>query len=137
MIFPDGQAPDHWDPEPKERTWYRSTQTGDRGYLVRRDGKDRVRLDRPNEDIHRPLNGDDWALDEDYRPYTRFQVSHLAWQTDRLLLRMMGLPNDSRLDWSTLSEEKRMKFMKSGPEDDGLRSELWSAIMGVLEKHSR
>lgn len=130
-------TPDHWDPKPDERVWYRSQQTGDRAYFVRRDGRDCVRLDRPGEEIIRKLNEAEWMRDDDYRPYTRHQVAMLLWTLDRGLLRMMGRQNEGKAEWATLPEEKRIQFMKDGPADASLRSELWSACMGVLEKHSR
>jgi hypothetical protein len=131
-----GREQDHWDPKPDERILYRDTQTGDLGYLVRRGGKDRVRLDRPNEEIIRPLD-DHWAEENEYRPFNLFQVAAIAFESDKLLARMMGNHPEAKREWMSMREEKRIDFMQNGPSGNALRSELWTAIMGVLKPHAR
>lgn len=130
-----GGTPDHWDPKPDERILYRDKQTGDLGYLVRRNGQDRIRLDRPGQEIIRKL--EDFDEENEFRPYNLHQVAVLAFESDKHLARMQGNHGDSRREWMNLREEERIRFMQHGPKGGGLRGELWSAIMDVLKPHAR
>ena len=71
-----------WDPTPDQRTYYRSAEDGQRAYLVKRNGKDMVRLDRPMEEILRPLDGS-WRPDTQTYPFTAHQVAEVAFAADR------------------------------------------------------
>lgn len=131
----DVGTPDHWDPKPDERIWYRDKQTGDRAYFVRRNGQDRVRLDRPGQEIIRKL--EDFDEENEFRPYNLHQVAVLAFESDKLLAKMQGNHSESKREWMSLREEERIRFMQHGPKEGGLRAELFAAIMGVLKPHAR
>ena len=133
-IGSDG-TPDHWDPKPDERTLYRDKQTGDLGYLVRRNGRDLIRLDRPGQEIIRKL--EDFDEENEFRPYNLHQVATLAFESDKLLAKMQGNHTESRREWMSQPEHERIRFMQHGPKEGGLRGELFAAIMGVLKPHAR
>lgn len=129
-------TPDHWDPKPDERLLYRHHQTGDLGWLVRRDGRDMIRLDRPQE-IVKPFRKEEWVEENEFKPFNLHQVAVLAFKSDCELARMQGNHKDSRREWMSMPEQKRIQFMQNGPDESTLRSELWSAIMKVLKPHAR
>lgn len=130
-------TPDHWDPLPAERQYYRSTSDGNLGWLVRRDGKDRIRLDRPNQEIVKPFEQGKWIEEQEWKPFSRTQVSHFAWDCDIRLCKMLGLYQEAKREWLSLRDEERIEWMKSGPGPGNLRAEIYAAIMDVLRKHSR
>ena len=102
----------NWDPTPDEKTFYRSTQDGQRGFLVRRGGKDKIRLDRPMEEIILPLSAQ-WVPDVQSHPLTAHAVAKIAFVADRALCEAMGrrLPGKDG-DWLSLREQLRIKWME-------------------------
>lgn len=127
----------NWDPKPDERIYYRSATTGDLGWIVRRDGIDKIRLDRANQEIIRAFDEAAWIPDRDYKPFTLFQISHLAFEADKVLCRMVGLQKESKREFNMLPDKDRIEWMTNGPDTGGLRAELYEAIMGVLKEHAR
>lgn len=121
-----------WDPSPDEKTFYRSTQDGQRGYLVRRGGKDVIRLDRPMQEIIHPMNGT-WVADVQIHPLTAHAVAAVAFAADRALCKAMGtvLPQKDG-EWLSQKEKDRIKWMEKGPQTDDVREDLYDAIMGTL-----
>jgi hypothetical protein len=128
---------ENWDPQPNERQYYRSAETGDLGWLVRRDGKDRVRLDRAMQEITLPFTPDRWIEEREWKPFSRLSIDRLLFEADKQLCHLLGLHMEAKRDWLSLSEEKRIEWMKTGPGPGGLRAELYLAVEGVLRKHSR
>lgn len=125
--------PLNWDPEPERREWWRNTTTNDRGYKVRRNGVDRIRLDRPNQEIVVPFKGSQWTIDRDLRPLMLHTVARLAHQANQALLRDLGYHDEARAKWEDLPETERIRFMRKGPEDRRVQNNLFEAIMSVLE----
>jgi hypothetical protein len=123
---------DDWDPTPDQRTYYRSAEDGQRAYLVKRGGKDMVRLDRPMEEILRPLDGS-WRPDTQTYPFTAHQVAEVAFAADRALCRTMGKHLDAGKEWLSLKEQARIKWMEEGPSTGDIRDDLYDAIMGTLK----
>jgi hypothetical protein len=120
------------DPTPDQRVYYRSHQDGQRAYLVRRNGKDMLRLDRPMEEILHPLD-DTWKPDVQQHPLTPHAVAKVAFVADIAIQQAMGVhlkPQDT--EWLSLKEEKRIKWMEEGPTKEGIRQDLYDAIMGTL-----
>lgn len=121
-------APD-WDPLPAEREYFRNGKQGDRGYLVRRQGKDVIRLDRPNQEILYPKSPD-WIADEYGTLLLESQVAHIAFAADRAACAAAGLFADSRKSWQDLSDRERIKFMADGPpRTHPVRGVVYDAIM--------
>lgn len=132
---PDPQL--HWDPTPAERRYFRHTSTGDLGYVVRREGKDCIRLDREMQEIIQPFRDGQWVEEREFKPFTLHQVAQLAFAADCALCRMMGKHKEAKAEYMTLPEKVRIDFMQNGPGEGGLRSELFKAIMKTLKPHSR
>lgn len=123
---------DNWDPEPGKEEWYRDCVTADRGYLVRRNGVEMIKLDRPADNIVRPLSGHRWTIDKDVRPLSKHNVAQVAFVADRLLARFLGDHADKR-DWHELKQRERIEFMDKGPQDIRLRNLLFEDIMARCE----
>ncbi len=115
-----------YEPQPNQRDWYSHTRTGDRGYLVRRDGTDYVKLDRPNEEILKRLNGE-WHKDEEHRPMTVAQIAQVAFEADKKLCFFLGQHERARKEWPSLSDKERIAWMREGPKG-GPRQALYEAI---------
>lgn len=127
--------PDHWDPSPEERAYYRHASTGDRGYLVRREGQDFIRYDLgPIRERVEPFNPSLWKSDHDRRPLTLFQAASVSWAADQMLSRFLG-DYEARKDWQALSDRERAQWMGKAPEGR-IRAKLYQAVMECLREES-
>lgn len=128
------EEPAHWDPPMGERVYYRSTVTGDKAYLVRREGKDHIKLDRPMEDICRPFKPTDWIKEESHAPLARAHIVQVAFEADRRLCPFLGLHLEARKEWLSLRDEERIQWLEDGPKTkNAARRRLWKQIMVALE----
>lgn len=132
-----GVDTDNWDPKPSERIYYRSARDGNLGYLVTRDGVDKIRLDRPMEEIVLPFRESEWLQEHEYRPFALSQIAALAFEADKFLCRLLGLHKEAKREWLSLKDLERADWIQNGPDDAGLRRELFAAIYGVLKKVAR
>lgn len=120
------------DPKPSDRVYYRSSEDGQRAYLVRRAGKDMLKLDRPMEEILRPFDGN-WKPDVQQHPLTKHAVGKVAYDADVALRRAMGVHmKPQETEWLSMKEQARIKWMESGPASGDVREDLYDAIMGTL-----
>lgn len=134
---PDEVTPDHWDPEPGRRVYVRSMESGDLGWIVRRGGEDKVRLDRPNQEIIREMNAN-WAFQHDHRPVSTAQiVQMIAYEADRGLLRLLGDHSKSRKNWGDLTDKQRVAWIEQGPSNPPIRRILYRTIMDSMTEHLR
>ncbi len=120
-----------WDPKPSERIYYRSHNTGDLGYLVRRDGKDQVRLDRPEQEIVIPFRTGEWDPEQKLPGLNRMQKAQIAWEADCKLRYFLGDHQGARKTWLSLREKERIDYAEDGPEEPASKL-LWRAIMSSL-----
>jgi hypothetical protein len=127
---------DHWDPTDHEKTYYRHITTGDLGWLVRREGKDCIRLDRPSQEITKVFREADWVPTTDYRPLTGYQLAQVAYEADKKLCFFLGKHDQARKDWLMLKDEERIAWRQKGPPRGGGRQELFKAIMATLERYA-
>ena len=125
-----------WDPAPQEREWYRNVGTGDLGWVVRRGGAQKIRLDRASEEIIRALNGE-WMPENEHRPMTIAQLAQVAFEADRRLCWFVGLAENAKKEWADLNDDQRIMWMQTGPTKHPIRRELYEAVTGALRKHSR
>lgn len=123
-----------WEPKEHEKRYYRHRSTGDRAYLVRRDGNDCLRLDRPHQEMIRKLD-DNWQPDDDHRPVTRAALGRIAFEADRHLCQALGLHENARKEWATLSQEQKLAWMNDGPTTQPRRG-LWEALTDYLRPMS-
>lgn len=125
-----------WDPTPAERTYYRSAKDGQRAYLVRRNGKDMLRLDRPMEEILHPIdleNSPEWRPDVTTPPLTPHAIAAVAFAADRALCKATGVQLKShQTEWLSMKEQARIDWMNEGPKTGDIRDDLYDAIMGTL-----
>ncbi len=117
----------HWDPAPAEREWYSHRHSGDRGYKVRRNGQDYIRLDRPAEEIVHPFKEHVWEPDQEYRPMTVAQVAQVAFEADKRLCFYLGKHELSRREWVGLTDKQKQFWMQKGPSETQ-RKELYAGI---------
>ena len=127
----------NWDPLPNEREYVRSSRTGDRGYLVRREGKDVVRLDRPMQELLFP-KGPEWVADEFGSLLLESQVAHICFAADRAICGAVGLHMESRKGWQDLSDAERLKFLGDGPpRTQVVRGVVYDAIKAAMKPYTR
>jgi hypothetical protein len=127
---------DHWDPAPHERSYYRHVTTGDLGWMVRREGKDHIKLDRPAQDLVKLFRPEEWIVEQEYRTLTRQQFAQIAFEADKKLCHFLGEHDLARRQWLELHERVRIAWVNMGP-GHGLRAKLYAAIMATLQEHAR
>lgn len=128
----EGAEGEDWDPAISDRAWYESKQTGDRGWMVRRDGKEAIKLDRVGVDEIRPFHDSEWKPILNRRPLTKHAITLVAFAADRELLKALGEHQKSRTEWASLSQAQRRKWMLEGPKEPATRAELYKVIMEAL-----
>jgi len=124
-----------WDPLPHERQFYRHRDTGDRAYLVRRGGKDCIRLDRGPVhayDVAKVFNEAEWIPEDPHKPkFSEIQIAMVSFEADKALCRQMGEVKKGRREWLNLSDDQRIKWMREGPQEP-TRAALYAAIKGAM-----
>lgn len=131
-----------WDPREHERKYVRHTTTGDLGYLVRRDGEDKVRLDRGPNEVIIDFRPNDWKEETTHYPMSRAQLAQVAFEADKKLCLYLGFHRLAKRNWLNLSEEDRIEFVKNGPcgkveaaratKAQLKRQMLWAGVMSAL-----
>lgn len=123
-----------WEPPESERTWYRNAQTGDRGYLCRRDGKQMIRLDRPQDpSAISQFSESLWHIDRESRPLTEMQTTQVAYEADQALCKALGLYAKTK-DWISQPEPMRIAWKRKGPQKPEVRAKLYKAIRAALKE---
>ena len=125
------------DPLPSERVYYRHVTTGELGYLVRRQGQEVVRYDRPAVDMTDDRLSN-WRRDEDHRPLNANQVAQIAHAADLKLCFFLGI--HGLKEWRDLSDQQRISFLHDGPKDSSpgrARTRLFLAITGAVSDLAR
>ena len=120
--------------EPK---WYRSTVDGELGYLVERDGKQFMKLNRPNEEVLRNYNEAAWTPLVEVRPLSKAALGRVCFEADLALCRALGIHAATQKTWIDLSDKQRIAWMERGPQNDPARRSLWQAIVMVMEPLTR
>lgn len=136
--FLDDLTPDDWDPKPFERQWYRNRQTGDLGYLVRRDGKDVICYDRGAGTIGemtRPISSD-WVAEPVRKLVSVTALSRIAFEADKALCWALGLHEQAKKEWLSLPEKERLQWLKEGPAEPQPRADLYEKIHEALARYS-
>lgn len=121
------------DPVGDERVWYRHVREGNRGFMVERNGRQCIKLDRPNEEIVLPYREHEWQLDRESRPLNKHQAGRVAYEAD-LAARIALGDHAPRKDWLSLTDEQRIVWMAKGPPA-GPRAELFRLIMKWSNKY--
>ena len=128
----------HWDPTPDDRSYFRSATTGDLGWVVRREGKDRIRLDRPAQEIILPFNdGNGWIVENELRPMTVYQAAQVAFEADRTLCRALGLYKEAKREWMSLTDAERIDWVDNGPKKPTIRVEVYKANRKALAPYAK
>lgn len=128
-------TPDHWEPPIHERIWYNHAQTGDRGYAVRRAGRDGIRYDRPAiDEVSYTLS--DWKrLAEPGDEFTALQIGMVCFEADKKLCWAMGQQDLAKREWIDMSEKLRIRWMKDGPPASATRrARLYAAIQKAMRE---
>lgn len=127
---------DHWDPAEHERTYYSHMTTGDLGWMVRREGRDCIRLDRPAQEIVRVYKEDEWRPEREHRQLNRYQLVQIAFEADKKLCFFLGKHEVARKEWLSMRDEQRITWAQNGPGAGSGRPELFQAIMKCLERYA-
>jgi len=114
------------------RIWYRSTITGERGWLVEEAGKRFIHPDRVGK-VDLEVCDTEW-IPEQIRPkINRMQAAQVAWDADKVLRKWLGVAVGTRDEWMNMREADRILYAQRGPkDDDGIRHALFLAIMKAL-----
>lgn len=123
-----------WDPHPNQKEWFKHVQTGDLGWKVKRDGVEKIKLDRASEDLIRPFRPGDWVPVHEHRPYTIAQVARIAFEADKALMSYQG---GKKKEWPSLKDEERIWWMEKGPKKNDMRARLYMAVFEAMKPYFR
>lgn len=101
--------------------------------MVRREGKDMIRLDREMEEILHPMDMGIWKADQQVHPINQHQLAQIAFMADRELCRVTGRTIEAKKDWLSLREQERVAWLQHGPDTGDIRDDLYDAIIGTLK----
>ncbi len=133
MTFADElEEPDEVIPPSHERHYYRSTTTGDLGFMITQEGQPFIMLDRPNERIIKPWRKHEWIVELEHRPMTEAQIAQVAFEADKKLCLLLGMHDKATREWMSLYEEQRIEWTTDGPKGNRYREHLYRSIMDVL-----
>jgi hypothetical protein len=121
------------DPPPAKRVYYRHLETGDRGFLVERDGLPAIRWDRAmSADTTHQL--DRWKKEVDEAPlFSAHQIAMIAFVADKEVCRALGQVDIAQRVWIDLTEKQRRDWMLSGPKAKvGPRRDVYEALVKAL-----
>jgi hypothetical protein len=120
-----------------EREYYKHKDTGDRAYLIERDGETLIKLDTGPNGPERPFIKSQWIRDVDHRPYTRHAIARVAYAADLELVRVLGIHEPRRKDdFMSMSQKEAEFWMFKGPTHP-LRRSVWFGIMSELLPYSQ
>lgn len=125
-------------PEPREheRVYYRHRMTGDLGYMVKENGKDAIRLDRPMERLIRAFDVNNWLPEKEARKMSLAQVAQICFEADRKLCFFLGEHELARREWVNLTDEQRIAWINRGPARPEVRCDLYREMRAVLNHHA-
>jgi len=121
------------DPPPNKRKYYLHLETGDRGYLVTRDGKLAIKWDRAMaRDTTHELGK--WKKMVDEVPlFSMHQIAMVAFVADKEVCRALGQVDIAQRQWIDLSDKQRRDWMLDGPKaKTGPRRAVYSAIVKAM-----
>jgi hypothetical protein len=119
-----------------DKAYYRSRATGDLGYLVEREGKTWVKLDRAGPETLKEFAEQQWIVEEHRSPLNPQQLGKLTYEIDQLLCRAVGRGQEAKQDWIAKQNEEQQEWVDVGPCDDGIRDDLFDAVVGVLRRYT-
>lgn len=112
-------------------SFWRHTTNGEKGYLVHREGKEYIRLDRPGDPVERVFRPQDWLPEVEARPLSPMVRARIAWAADQELCAGLGIAQ--RKDWLNLPEAHRVRWMEAGPTEPA-RRKLYDALMSAISE---
>jgi hypothetical protein len=125
------------DPPPNKREYYLHLETGDRGYLVERDGKPAIKWDRAmardtTHELHK------WKKQIDEVPlFSLHQIAMVAFVADKEVCRALGQVDIAQRLWVDLTEKQRRDWMMDGPKaKTGPRRAVYKAILLAMGGNS-
>lgn len=126
-----------WDPPEHQRQYFHNTKDGGLGYLVIENGVQKIRLDRPGQQIIRAYKPSEWTPAHEERKWTEAQITEVAFAADTVLNKLMGDHERARKVWYGLRDEERIAWIRQGPIKDPVRRNLYRAIKDVLMRYVR
>lgn len=116
----------------KDLVYYRSSLSGQRGYLIETAEGPKIQHDTPRERTIVKFTSE-WQPEIQRPPMNRVQACRVAYAADRELSRWFGDPVDSRKDWMNIDDDKRIDFCKNGPDAGNTdRQRVFAFILEAL-----
>lgn len=124
------------EPPEADREYYRSRDTGVRGYLVKDEnsGKPYMRVERGAGHMFDKLyHEDQWSLERDFAPLSEYDLARIRYEADAALAFTQRDYKRSRKVWQHLPAKQRRAWVDNDPTDE-LRKALSVAIRGAMER---
>ena len=106
----------YFEPTRDARIYYRHAQTADRGYLVKREGRDAIQRDRPAIDDY-TFELKDWNKEApETSKFSELHIAMVQFEADRKLCWALGLADLSKREWVDMTEKQRLAWIRTGPQ---------------------
>jgi hypothetical protein len=119
------------------KVFYRSSKDGELGWMVERDGRKLIQLNRPNEEVLRHYTEAEWIPEMEHRPLSKAALGRVCFESDQALCRALGIHEATQKTWLDLTDKQRIAWMTKGPTRDAARSALWQGIQMLMEPMTR
>ncbi len=111
---------------------YRSTITGDKGFMVTVGGKKYIESDRPRNPVRKLYKEKDWIKEAEHRPLLPQQVGRIYFEAEKHLLTAVGDPAGRKMNWEMMTNEQRNDWLKEESEHTLVRK-LHDAMSEILD----
>ncbi len=92
---------------------YRSTDTGDRGFMVTENGKKYIVRDTPARPVKRPYKEKEWVLESEHRPLLPQQTAKIVFDAEKAFLIALGHQDGHKMDWAMMTNAQRAEYKQS------------------------
>ena len=124
----------NYTPPLSEREYFTHKQTGDRGYLVTRNGELRIKHDQDSHDRLVSYNHL-WERETPDETIPIQRIGEACFEIDRIYCHAIGKHGETLKKWRELSRREKDGWMNRGPREPS-RRKLWTGIRELLGAES-
>ena len=123
--------PEDWDPPEHEREYVRDSQFGDLGWIVRRAGEKKVRMDLPQE-VLRDWSPHGWKAEPDPYQFTKGMAVRIAFEADKQLCGYIGMHQFAKREWGQLTDQQKEEWVTRGPKTPFKRAQFYRQVLAFF-----
>lgn len=120
----------------EEREWFTEVTTGERGYKIKRDGREVIRYDRGPNSPEVDFDKGRWVPQKDpERKLTATQVAFVLHQADLALAKVLNDPDGDQRQWLSMPGSAQTAVFVNPPAGRKMRTRLWAYMRSAFKPH--